>query len=121
MAAIGTEAACSNVTLPGFSASAPLLADGYVLGKRAEFPAEHFVTGLEPRDVPADRLDGSRKVDAQPRVLWFPEAGVHAHQVRGALQVVPVKRIDGRRVHLDQDFIVRRGGLGNVFKPEDVG
>src|SRR5258708_2797849 len=74
-----------------FQRECSILADSYILGKGPEFSAEHFVTGLKPRDVPADCFDSSRKVDAQPRIAWFPEAGVHAHDVRGALHVVPVK------------------------------
>ena len=98
-----------------------MLAHGDVLGKGPGPPAEYLVAGLEPLDVLAHRLDRSRKVDAQSGVFRLPEAVVQAYEVRGAFHVVPVEGVDRRRVHPDQDFIVRSGGLGNVFIPEDVG
>jgi len=97
--------------LLGFSATARLLAHGDVLGEGPGPPAEYLVAGLRTLERLADRLDRSSKVTPYSGVFWLPEAVVQAHQVRGTFHFVPVEWVDRRRVHLDQDFIVRSGGL----------
>jgi hypothetical protein len=81
---------------------------GYVIGKSAEFSAEHRIARFETGDMAADGFDGAREVDTQARVFRGTESGAEAHQVRGSLQVVPVERIDGGRAHPDQHFPVLR-------------
>src|SRR5437016_11624452 len=96
------------------------LPDGDVLGERPISSAEYLVARLETRDALADRLDRSGKVDAEAWVVRVSEAVVHAHEVRGAFELVPIERIDRGRMHSDQDFVVLRGGLRDVLIPHDI-
>ena len=99
---------------------AVLLRD-YVLRERAGATAENLVARLEPRDVAAHCFDGARVVHAEPNVLRLAQSGAEPHQVGRAAHVVPVERVDRRRVHADEQFVVAGHGFLDVIEPEHVG
>ena len=69
------QPACSKVTLAGLSATPRRLANDDVLGEGAVRAAEHFIAGLEARDVLADGFDRAGEVDADASVLRRAETG----------------------------------------------
>ena len=115
-AATGTDAACSNVTFAGLSATRAALANDDVLRDRAVRAAEHFVARLEARDALADGFDRAGEVDADARVLRRAEAGRQSHDVRRAAHGVPVDRVQRGGVHLHEQLIVRGRRLGDLFE-----
>jgi hypothetical protein len=47
-----------------------------ILGKRPTAHAEHVVVWFELRNVPANRFDLARRIDAESYVCWFSQAGI---------------------------------------------
>ena len=92
-----------------------------IVGECAGTPAEDFVAGLELRDFRADGLDGARVVDTQADFRGLAQPGPQAHEIRRAAHVVPVERIGGRRVNLDQDLVVAGHRLLDQLHLEHVG
>src|SRR4029453_19338649 len=91
----------------------------YIFGKGAASSAEHFIAGLKLCDVLAHRFDRSCVIDAQSGVLWFSQSDAHcAHDVRCALDVMPVERINGSRVNSYQELLFVRDGLFNIRELE---
>src|SRR4029434_6626602 len=78
-----------------------------IFGKRAGSSAEHFITGFKLRDVFAHDFDRSSKIDAQSGVLWFSQSDAHcANDVRRALDIMPVERINRSRANSHQELTV---------------
>ena len=91
-----------------------------VIGERADAPAEDLVTGLEPRDLAADRLDLSRDVRPADFVLRAAQPVDRSGDVRQPVHDRPVGRIDARRADADQHLVVADAGLVDIPRLDDV-
>src|SRR6266542_6764933 len=102
-----------------FERNCSVCARTYVLGEGPGFPAEHFITWFELRDVFADGFNCSCKVNTQPRVLWFSQSNPHhAHDLGRAFNEMPVEWIHRSCANSNQELIVRRSRLFDVLKLE---
>ncbi len=86
----------------------------HVVRQGALRSAKYTVTRLEARDIRADCLHRARVVDTEPRVRRGTPASPEPHQIGLAPHLVPIERIDGCAVHLDENVIGtgRRPGQG---------
>jgi hypothetical protein len=85
---------------------------------RWHFP-KYFIPGLKLPDVFAGYFHSPG--DIRPKNLVIgPAKSTEAGIQRFASQTLPVRAVDGDRVHLDQYFIVRRSRYGDLFKFENI-
>ena len=99
---VGTVAACSKVRFAGLGAILSVPSGG-VLGEGAGGDAEHLIARLEPRDILADLLDATRRIDAPDPGLGPAEPEAQdAEQVRQTRHDVPVADVCTRRVNAEQ-------------------
>jgi hypothetical protein len=84
--------------------------------------AEDLVTGAEPRDVDADRLDDTGQIGARDAMLRSAHARAHEPQDEGdPSHRVPDIRMDRSRVNLDQNTVIVDGGSIDLAELENVG
>ena len=77
-----------------------------------------MITWLESRDAPPDRLDLARQIDAE----WLlTGAKYQPKERRLAPHHVPVEHVDRRGPHGNQNLVVGRRRLVDVFDVENVG
>src|SRR4030095_13308176 len=87
-----------------------------IFGKRAVSSAEHFVARLALRHILSARLNGAGKINAKTYLFWFTQPDAHrAHDIWRALNEMPVVRVDRHRVNLDQNLVIIRDWLFNIF------
>jgi hypothetical protein len=80
-----------------------VLPSGGVLGEGAGGDAEHLIAGLEPRDILADLLDATCRINAPDPGLGPAEPEAQdAEQVRQTRHDVPVADVRTRRVNAEQ-------------------
>ncbi len=122
VAASGTAAACSKVSVPGHRGEQGLGRDG-VLGKSAELDEpEDAVADGEAGGALAGRDDLAGDVAAEDRVLRTPQAGgADPGDVREATHEMPVPGVGGRHPDADQDLARSRVRDRHVAEPEHVG
>jgi hypothetical protein len=86
-----------------------------VFGEGTEARTEHLVARSEVRDARADRLHGSRRVDAKRGLLRCPEPIARPNRPRLAAHAMPVEGIDrcGPDPHEHR--------VGGNFRPLDLG
>src|SRR5215472_14813306 len=104
-AAIGTEAACSNVTFSGFITNAA--SEAHVYSAKAPLhvpntasPGLNCVTLLPTASTWPDHIN------PQPFVLWLAQPRGYAKEVREASHEMPVIWIHGSRTNSYQDLII---------------
>src|ERR1700733_1577690 len=99
----------------------PAFANVYILRECSICAAEYFIAWLEQLDAFSYRFDRACKVDPQADIVRRTGADQSAHDVGLASHVMPVQRVDGGCVHLDQYSIVSRGRLRNDFELDYIG
>ena len=72
-------------------------------------------------DIATNCFDRPRHVTSQNLAFRFDQPRKYPYYERGASQKMPVKRIDGRRVHSDQHLVIRDGRLIDILEVKDIG
>ena len=95
---------------------------GYgVLGEGTPARPEHLVPRPKRTRVCTDRLDPSRHVVSEQRVLRRTDAEARqAHRVRHPGHQVPDALIDARCMHAHQHLTLTGDGLGDLPEPQNV-
>ena len=115
---MGTEAACSHVTLSGLMTSAD--SDAHAYSANAPLHAPKTLSPDLKRNVAAHRFNLAGHITAQADVPWFAQAGLYANEVRPA-SVVTVKGLtEAARTFIKTSWSPRRGFF-HLFTLKNIG